>query len=133
MKTKRQIKNFILKTLLPYKEDMSKCAYDKVSGLCLYLTDDGRKCAVGRWLKKGEWQEIAASALTLFELYGFDILLKPARDMNFTDTKWKRIQSYHDKLVNFKKSNSDNDKRACNNAVENLEIIFRIELPELRI
>ena len=55
MKTKKQIKAFILKTLLPYKEDNKKCATDGT--FCVYLSKkNGNKCAVGLWMKKGEWQ-----------------------------------------------------------------------------
>lgn len=37
MKTKSEIKQFILDTLLSYKKDISTCAFNKDSSMCLYL------------------------------------------------------------------------------------------------
>lgn len=40
-------REFILNTLLPYKEDPSTCAYDKETKKCYYLTEDGKELVNG--------------------------------------------------------------------------------------
>lgn len=126
MKSKRQIKNFILKTLLPYKEDPSKCGTNK-SGNCVYLTGDGKKCAFGRWMKKGEWQNQRRIASGVLNEYGNKILLKEARDMGFSGKQWNDIQNYHDS-IGMRENISQ-----TNNIVRRLEDKFGIELPELKL
>ena len=49
-------KEQILEILLPYKENVENCAVGSF-GTCLYLTEDGKKCAVGKMLKEGAWQK----------------------------------------------------------------------------
>ena len=126
-KSKRQIKNFILKTLLPYKKDPSICGYDKQKEECLYLTSSGNKCALGRWMKKGEWQYFDNGVECLIQEYRLnDILLKRARDMNFNIDTWDLIQEYHDEMV------LKYDKDYINECVQQLEKQLGIELPELK-
>jgi len=83
MKTKEEIKEFILNTLLPYKEDLSlRGVKEGKEGTnnCCYLTDDGKKCAVGKHMKKGPWQYSSLSVKTLLESYdGSKILTKKQR------------------------------------------------------
>lgn len=127
MKTKRQIKNFVLKTLLPYKKDKSLCALNENKIGCFYLTKDGKKCAVGRWLKKGKWQESTQFAEGLFiENFGKEILLKEARDMNFTVKQWRLLQKYHDMVA------LGSDDNSINGIVRQIEKEFDIELSELK-
>ena len=127
MKTKRQIKNFILKTLLPYKQNKDLCGFSS-EGYCVYLNDNGQKCAVGRWLKKGKWQTEETDVETLFRRHDSDaILLKPAYDMGFTVSQWGSMQRYHDEIA------SSSSKNIINFAVNILERKFNIELNELRI
>ena len=122
MKTKKQIKAFILKTLLPYKEDKSTCGTNGIG--CVYLTDGGNKCAVGRWMKKGEHQYFGEAASYLFAKYPMNsILLKAARGMNFSVYEWRAIQTYHDGLVL--------NPIGVPATVYSLQETFGIELPEL--
>ena len=126
MKTKKQIKNFILKTLLPYKQNKDLCGFSS-EGYCVYLTEDGKKCAVGRWLKKGKWQTADSDVETLFRHHTDAILLKPAYDMGFTVSQWGSIQRYHDEIA------SSRPKSVINFVVSVLERKFDIELNELKI
>jgi hypothetical protein len=126
MKTKRQIKNFVLKTLLPYKEDPSTCGYDKGKNVCKYLTKEGKKCALGKWMKKGPWQDSGKDAYGVLDEYTQEeILLKPALEMNFSQDVWENIQDYHDKIA-------QGLKRGALNALGGIEYILEIDLPELR-
>ena len=85
-----------------YAEDFSnRHAYDQVSGVCQYLTEDGRKCAVGRLLdipsEHPAWTSLAGSS-GLFNYYGKKILPERLRaiPINF----WGRLQIMHDDSYN---------------------------------
>lgn len=125
-KTKRQIKNFILKTLLPYKEDRNNCASDGT--FCEYLSSDGQKCAVGRWMKKGSWQDHIGDYRGLCKSYlPSEFFLKPALDMGFDEQEWIFMQNYHDLIaLNY-------GKEWINKAVRKLENKFGIKLTELLV
>lgn len=126
MKSKKEIKGFILETLLPYKENPELCALE--DGLCRFLTKDGKTCAIGRWMKKGKWQKMEGDAWDLFEKYNEkDFFKKKARDMKFTDSEWDVIADYHDKI------SEEQDEAFINPSVDKLEEKFFIKLPELRI
>lgn len=137
MKTKRQLKNFVLKTLLPYKQDPSKCGTSD-TGTCQYLTSDGKKCAVGRWMKKGWWQDYMGDAVTLEQevarsgLTLNDILLKEARDMNLSSEEWSELQCYHDSLSRHSNDIMVTRPEVLNKRVDAIEHKFDIELNELR-
>lgn len=133
---KEKIKEFILKTLLPYKENPKLCAI--VGNQCSYLTKDGRKCAVGRWMKEGEWQKYESSVLGLpldkhkkdtenEKITINDVLIEEAAIMNFNINQWKFIQKYHDNLARYSIGTH------LNRDVEYIEKEFEIELPELKI
>jgi hypothetical protein len=128
MKDKKQ---FILDTLLPYKEDPTTCAtYVNERGVtrCSYLTDDGRKCAVGRWMKNGDWQNNRQPIYPMV-VYGDyklkDILMDEAVKIGLSVDEWVMIQKYHDAIA---MGNSN-----INGVVENLEGITSLELSELTI
>jgi len=124
MKTIRQ---FILDTLLPYKEDRSTCAIDKETKFCMYLTDDGRKCAVGKHMKEGSWQQYTGDAITLLNKFtACEILKEEAFNMDISDEGWKLIQLYHDNL-------SLNRVAQTNKYVRALEGYFETDLEELII
>ena len=126
MKTKEEIKEFILKTLLPYKEDPSTCGSE--GGDCIYLTSDGRKCAFGKWMKEGVWQQPSDdNASGIIEEYGAEtVLMKEAFEMNFAGRQWNYLQSYHDSIA------GGESNHYINTDVKTIERIFDIELPELK-
>lgn len=91
-------RQFILDTLLPYKQNPKLCAAE--GGQCLYLTKDGRKCAVGKHMKEGEWQEYLQGFNTLVLRYDKEsILTEEALSHNLTDDIWLAMQEYHDSLL----------------------------------
>lgn len=116
-------KQFILNTLLPYKLDPSTCAYE--FGRCSYLTEDGKKCAVGKHLREGKHQQSHLPVKNLFRAYGMSILNNDAREQNITSLGWYFIQSYHDHLV------LNYSPHSINNRVKKLENHFNMSLPEL--
>ena len=46
-------KEFILKSLLPYKQNPELCGHN--GSVCVYLTEDNKKCVIGQYMKEGEW------------------------------------------------------------------------------
>lgn len=136
-KSRKEIRNFTIKTLLPYKKDMTKCAMLGGTSVCVYLAYNGNKCAVGRWLKKGEWQEFRGGVINLkgylerelgkkFE----DILLKEAREVYYSLNKdikfFSLLQDYHDHLSHQNYSKVDS-------IVDKLEDYLELDLTELKI
>lgn len=113
--TKKQI----LEILLPYKENVENCAV--VNNNCLYLTEDGKKCAVGKMLKEGVWQRDVTSVKRLLEKYGREILEEKYQDVHID--LLIVMQQYHDDIAG---------SYGTKNAVEKLENITGYKFPELR-
>lgn len=113
-------RQFILDTLLPYKENPELCAFE--DGECLYLTEDGRKCAVGKHMKEGDWQKFHGGfSNLLFSCPKELFLTEEALSHNLTDQIWSVIQDYHDNLGQFKNIYG----------VEDLEELTGLKFPEL--
>ena len=94
-KTKRE---FILDTLLPFKENPSTCAYE--NGNCVYLAENDNKCAIGKHMKEGGWQlSIGGFSELLADYEKEDFLTNEALEQNLTNDEWSYIQGYHDKLA----------------------------------
>lgn len=127
-------KEFILETLLPYKEDVSLCSTE--SGICVYLTTDGRKCAVGKHLIDGPAQSYSGNVYSLDGRYCLnDILTEEAKEQNIPLLVWNSIQCYHDKLSYLYKCKSDYLQyriNGVNEALDNLEESTNFKFPELR-
>ena len=119
-------KQFILDTLLPYKQDPSTCAIDECD-VCLYLTEDGRKCAVGKHMKKGKWQTEFNSFKDIDYIFGLKKVLKrSALKQGFTIEQWTYMQQYHDNV------GLGRVKVLINDRVEKLEESLNIDLTELK-
>lgn len=119
-------KEFILNTLIKYKEDRSKCASNgKVS--CVYLhLKTGNKCAVGEHLIDGEHQQFTGSADRLFEKYGFGILTQEAQEQQIPVNVWMKMQQYHDSIAYYGSKGKE-----LSHIVENLETNTGFKFPEL--
>jgi len=59
---------------------------------CFYLTDDGRKCAIGCFLAKGPWQKDQTTVSVLIETYP-----QVAKMLPMDLTSCYRLQEIHDK------------------------------------
>lgn len=118
-------REFILKSLLPYKEDPARCGYDPASTNCMYLTPDGKKCAVGQYLNPGKWQLFMGSVKPLFANYGTGILTDEAREQKIPIEVWESMQAYHDKLAKGHSILTDDD-------LDDLERETGYKFPELR-
>ena len=117
-KDKRQ---FIMDTLLPYKEDPSKCAI--VGGKCKYLTEDGKKCAIGKHMKEGVWQYYTTPIFSFVDKLE-DILTEEALAQNISLLEWVFIQKYHDFMTS-------NPIENMNKIVSILEDKTDLKFPEL--
>lgn len=115
-------KKFIIDTLLPYKVYPTTCAiqYDA----CLYLTSDGRKCAIGKHMKPGPWQKERCTVATLAKKYNLkEILTGEAAEVDLPILSL--MQDYHDSL-----NNKHNESSL--NAVRKLEELTKYNLSELK-
>jgi len=118
-------REFILNTLLPYKEDPSTCAFDKETEKCYYLTKDGRKCAVGKHMIEGEHQSSADSIVYLTEQKSLDkYLTQEAIEQNIPLVVWETMQDYHDKVA------SGASKTSINLKLGSLEFASKFKFPE---
>lgn len=120
-------REFILNTLLPYKEDRNNCGFDSKTGQCFYKSSDGKRCAVGKHLTDGEHLEYGGSVIDLFVNYDKNIILtKEALDQNIPDDVWNYMQDYHDSIATNRKSIA-----VINSIVEVLENTTNFKFPEL--
>lgn len=119
-------KEFILNTLIKYKEDRSKCAsLGKVS--CVYLhLKTGNKCAVGEHLIDGEHQHFNGSVDRLFDKYGFGILTQEAQEQQIPVNVWMEMQRYHDSIAYY-----GSKSKELPHIVETLEFKTGFKFPEL--
>ena len=125
--TKEQQRQFILNTLIGYKEDITTCGYDLENENCLYLTKEGNKCAVGKHLKDGEWQKSSVDAGGLFsKYYKEDILTEEAFNIGLSNSTWEKIQNYHDAIA------TTSSKESINLNLGYLEKQTDLLFPELR-
>jgi hypothetical protein len=128
MKSKKQ---FILDTLLPYKENPKSCAIGDDG--CMYLMEDGRKCAVGKHMLKGEWQSSMGNVECVFRNFGEKKVLKKYAIMQkLTNKQWCSMQAYHDMLARHIDLNYQ-QVIVINSHVRILERSLGIELDELYI
>lgn len=121
-------RQFILDTLLPYKQDRSTCAYDGV--YCFYHTDDGRNCAVGKHLVNPEYYGHVTGDV-------YDLVRGKDIEKLFTNEaynimgeeleKWAAIQLYHDGLA------AELSALTMNSRVDDLECVTGLSFPELRM
>jgi len=119
-------REFILNTLLPYKEDPSTCGFNPKTQGCFYKTEDGKKCAVGKHMLEGEWQKCADGAETLFNDYDKNqFLTKEALEQDLTVEQWDSIQQYHDAVA------QKDSKESINRRVSWLQKETGFEFPEL--
>lgn len=131
-KTKKQMRAFVLKVLLPYKQNPSSCAV--ADNNCLYLTSDGRKCAVGQLMKRGKWQQVQAGVLTLADNYDLTKILTAPNLRYVTNVNGIvdmslliNMQRYHDLIAD-----DLSYSHSVNTRVEALEASLGVKLPELK-
>jgi len=123
-------RQFILDTLLPYKENPETCAAN--NGTCYYLMVDGRKCAVGKHMIEGEHQQFKGDVDSLHYQFGLDkVLTDEAKQIGLKVIEWMYIQLYHDTLSEF--SDGGRTSYDVNLRVLRLEETTGLEFPELKI
>ncbi len=118
-------RQFILDTLLPFLQDPSTCAMDS-NGNCRYLTEDGRKCALGKHIRPEAYlPEMEGYGALMLDRHGMDILTDEAKQYNFTIDDWYAIQNIHDGLAN-RRGTLQMTRR-----IKELEEKMECEFPEL--
>ena len=119
-------REFILNTLLPYKEDPSTCGFDGEEEVCLYKTKNGNRCAVGKHMKEGVWLQQIANASDVFgEFKKENVLTHEALEQNLSNDIWEQMQKYHDSIA----LNIPVEK--VNLGVQGLEELTDFKFPEL--
>jgi hypothetical protein len=94
-------KQFILDTLLPYKKNKALISIDP-NGRCYYLSDDGRKCAIGKHMKEGEWQNYIGDVSDLFRGYSENnIMSQEWIDQQIPLEVADNMQKYHDSMCDY--------------------------------
>jgi len=122
-------RQFILNTLLPYKEKPETCA--GINGSCYYLMADGRKCAVGKHMIEGFHQGFSGDVDSLNHQFGLDkILTDEAKQVGLSVDEWQCIQRYHDTLSDF--SDGQRSQYDVNLKVFRIEDITGLDFPELK-
>ena len=100
-------KEEIIRETVEYYKDASKRGYDEVEGVCMYLTEGGNMCAVGRCLIPGSLMEVKrpfiplkvvemeACQASVMNIENLEEILKPeyrGHSIKF----WIRLQNLHD-------------------------------------
>lgn len=119
----KKTRQFIVDTLLPYKENKDNCAV--LNNNCYYLDEKGRRCALGKHLKEGEWLSYGLPARNLFKKYTKKILTDEAKSHKISIKIWGIIQEYHDAL------GLELKPEYLTSALERLEAQTGLKFPEL--
>jgi len=100
-------KEEIIRETVEYYKDASKRGYDEVEEACMYLTEGGNMCAVGRCLIPGSLMEVkrpfiplkvvemAGCQASVLNIENLEEILKPeyrGHSIKF----WIRLQNLHD-------------------------------------
>ena len=120
-----KLRQFVLDTLLPYKEDPQTCGYEH--GSCCYLTDNGKMCALGKHMNPGPWQDSLNDAeMVLLEYGKEEVLTEEALSYNIDEEGWRLIQLYHDSIA------VGHSRAIRGTNVDLIETHFNLKFPELR-
>jgi hypothetical protein len=104
-------REFILDTLLPYKQNPQLCGYDDDTECCSYLTSKGTRCVVGKYMKEGPWQKQNRSIDSLLRSFNLEeIFTDEALAQNIPIDIWQLMQEYHDNIAMNSRINSINCK-----------------------
>lgn len=96
MKPKTNIE-FIIKVFNRYRNPNNRAA---TPAGCQYLTNDGRKCAVGIAMRDGDWQEFGGSYTSILNMYDKKQVLKEEY-MEIDEELFNELQRWHDAKTNF--------------------------------
>jgi hypothetical protein len=88
-------------TIAFYSEDVTRRAFDEGAGVCMYHTEDGRNCAIGRELKSPSTFGVATDSTN--EAIGATELMGelPKRLSSMGENFLGDIQAFHDCSVNW--------------------------------
>ncbi len=118
-------REFILNTLLPYKENPATCAFGDNG--CCYLTSDGRRCAVGKHMIEGEHQKIGTAISDTISFPDINAVLNAdAVAQEIPVETWRQIQWYHDSIA------LSDTTESINRCVNKLEKMTGFQFPELK-
>lgn len=87
---------FLQDTVQYYSEDLTRRAASSNSGRCSYLTDDGRKCAIGRHIVENTYSP-GFEISPLSEI--FKVLPNNVKALGYDFLS--QVQSLHDKAINW--------------------------------
>lgn len=123
-------KEFLIKSLLPYKENNELCALN--GSKCVYLTNDNKKCAIGQYMIPGEWQKYPNGVELLFDKFPEkDIMTDEWIEQNVAPNCAAQMQIYHDN-ISFYECHPVTYSVIINGAVSQLESMTGFNLNELK-
>jgi hypothetical protein len=115
-------KKFLLKTLLPYKQNPDLCGYNGT--MCVYTTNDNKSCAIGQYMKPGPWQKEAMDVGSLFKKYKEkDIMSEEWCKQRIPKRIQIELQIFHDNIAR----NYENDY-----VIRSIENLTGFNLDELK-
>jgi hypothetical protein len=121
-------KQFILDTLLPYKNDQTLLSLSLSGTGCSYLNNEGKKCAIGKYMKEGPWQTFSGWAVELFRINDEkNIMSQEWLDQQIPIKVALNMQQYHDLIA------LNDSKKSIDNVISNLEQLTGFKFPELYI
>lgn len=95
-------KEFALAQIAPYYKDPSTCGVDEENQQCCYLTEDGRKCVIGKNLLHPEYffqnDNADLSIVDILEEFGEKRVLIPEAIGILTIEQWESLQELHDAI-----------------------------------
>lgn len=91
-------KEFALQAILPYYKNPTLCGYNISNGECVYLTSDGRKCVLGKYLLHPEKHGILSVEDVFRNKNQEDILVPEAVGILNTE-EWNALQRLHDTIA----------------------------------
>lgn len=92
-------RNFILNTILPYCLDPSTRGVSEGRDVCTYLSESGKKCALGKHMREGPWQGFKGGILHLTAKYSLkQVLSEEAYNQKLKGREWAAMQLLHDDM-----------------------------------
>jgi hypothetical protein len=122
MATFKEKQIFALNAIRPYWKDPSICGYDGT--MCVYLTLDGRKCVLGKYLLHPKNVPPNIELRVLFVEGQINILKPEAVDI-LTASEWAKLQEIHDSIAVSFYVKTD---LKVSNAIRNLGLFTKADL-----
>lgn len=106
---KATAKEFALSQIAPYFHNPRLCGYDSIHGGCLYRTDAGQMCVVGKNMLPCALEEYGSRLIDILDIlmdWNQDDIFRPEVLDILTDKQWRQLQEVHDAIAERKTERS---------------------------